>query len=47
MHKPDPYTPDTSRYECMECLHRVSTDETLGACPECGGKMKNVAVARE
>lgn len=47
MHKPDPYTPETSRYECLDCLERVTTDETLETCPECGGNMKNVAVPRE
>jgi Zn finger protein HypA/HybF involved in hydrogenase expression len=43
----DPYTAEKSRYECVECLHRVTTDDTVGACPECGGRMKNVAVPRE
>jgi len=47
MPKGDPYTPEKSRYECVECLNRVTTDDTVGTCPECGGRMKNVAVPRE
>ena len=47
MHKEDPYTPEKSRYECVDCLNRVTTDGTVWTCPDCGGRMKNVAVPRE
>lgn len=42
----DPYTPDESYYECVDCLHRT-TGETAGSCPECGATMRNIAVPRE
>ena len=42
----DPYTPDRSYYECRDCGYR-ETSESLGSCPECGGRTRNIAVARE
>lgn len=42
----DPYTPDRSYYECLNCTYR-ETAESLGHCPECGGRVRNIAVARE
>ncbi|WP_436924501.1 rubrerythrin-like domain-containing protein [Halosimplex amylolyticum] len=47
MFSEDPYTAERSRYECTDCLHRVTTDGSIGSCPECGGRMRNVAVPRE
>ncbi|WP_459194028.1 rubrerythrin-like domain-containing protein [Halosimplex sp. J119] len=43
----DPYTAKKSRYECRDCLNRVTTDGTISSCPDCGGRMRNVAVPRE
>lgn len=42
----DPYTPVEPSYECPDCGYRGRTDsEPL--CPDCGGQLRNVAVARE
>lgn len=43
----DPYTPEESVFECLDCQHRVVSSEHVGACPKCGGTTKNIAVARE
>jgi Zn finger protein HypA/HybF involved in hydrogenase expression len=43
----DPYTPTESRYECRDCLEHVTSEDRLEECPECGGRMHNVAVPRE
>lgn len=42
----DPYTPDEAVYECHQCGHRVEGGSG-GTCPQCGGGVKNIAVARE
>ncbi|THE63447.1 rubrerythrin-like domain-containing protein [Salinadaptatus halalkaliphilus] len=42
----DPYTPSRARYECYDCGYREATD-SLATCPECGGRTRNIAVARE
>lgn len=42
----DPYTPEEPLYECLECGGR-STDGTGGTCEDCGGAVKNIAIARE
>lgn len=34
-------------YECRECLTRVSVTAPLAACPDCGGRLRNLAVPRE
>ncbi|MFC7114484.1 rubrerythrin-like domain-containing protein [Natronoarchaeum sp. GCM10025703] len=46
MVRTDPYTPTESYYECTECLARTDEDVN-GRCPECGGVVRNIAVARE
>jgi Zn finger protein HypA/HybF involved in hydrogenase expression len=46
-HDIDPYTPEVSTYECQTCSHRVTVEGHQGACPECGGTVKNIAVPRE
>ncbi|MFD1515522.1 rubrerythrin-like domain-containing protein [Halomarina rubra] len=43
----DPYRPEESVFECLECHHRLVSEEHVGACPVCGGATKNIAVARE
>jgi hypothetical protein len=43
----DPYSPTVPYYECVSCSERtVETDHT-GLCPSCGGRVQNLAVARE
>ena len=34
-------------YECRACLTRVTVTVPLAACPDCGGDVRNLAVARE
>lgn len=45
----DPYTTagDTAYYECASCARRITTDEHVAVCPDCGGRMQNIAVSRE
>jgi len=43
----DPWTPEESVYECYGCGARTVADEHVGGCPECGGTVKNIAVAQE
>lgn len=43
----DPYTADTAYYECASCAGRITTDEHVAVCPDCGGRMRNIAVSRE
>lgn len=43
----DPWTPEESVYECYECGHRLTIEGHQGLCPECEGRMKNIAVPRE
>jgi len=38
---------DRRYYECRECLSRALVTEPLAACPDCGGRLRNIAVARE
>jgi len=47
MYETDPYTPTEKRYECPNCLERVVTEETVKVCPECGERVRNIAVPRE
>jgi rRNA maturation endonuclease Nob1 len=42
----DPYTPEEPLYECLDCSSR-SAGENGGACGDCGGTLKNIAVPRE
>ena len=46
MVRTDPYDPDESYHECMDCHSRVA-GEGGGDCPECGGPLRNLAVSRE
>lgn len=39
---PSPYT-----YECADCGYRVTADSHPETCPKCGGRMRNLSVARE
>jgi hypothetical protein len=34
-------------YESRDFLTRGEADEPLAACPDCGGGLRNLAVARE
>lgn len=48
MVRTDSYTPpSTSRYECTGCLSRFESETHLVECPECGERVRNVAVPRE
>jgi len=47
MVRTDPYTPSTYRLECQSCLTVLSAEGRLGHCPECGGRLRNLAVPRE
>ena len=42
----DPYTPTRSYYECLDCGHRETAD-SLETCPDCDGRVRNIAVPRE
>ncbi|WP_293032366.1 rubrerythrin-like domain-containing protein [Natronococcus sp.] len=42
----DSYTPTKPSYECPGCGYRDhATSDPL--CPDCGGQLSNIAVARE
>lgn len=43
----DPYTADRGYYECHACGSRTTSEQHVGACPDCGGTVRNIAVARE
>lgn len=43
----DPYTPSESYHECMDCHNRSGAGRSDSRCPECGGPMQNLSVARE
>lgn len=44
----DPYTPTGAYiYECRDCLTRIRSSTVIRECPECGGTVQNIAVARE
>ncbi len=47
MVRTDPYSPEESYHECMDCHNRVAADEGGGLCSECGGPLRNLAVSRE
>ncbi|MEM4780185.1 MAG: rubrerythrin-like domain-containing protein [Halalkalicoccus sp.] len=47
MSNPDPYRSDEPYYECVECHGRTAGVAHLGRCPDCGGTVRNLAVARE
>lgn len=47
MNRTDPYTPGRYYYECRDCLQRIVVDEALTDCPDCGGRVRNIAVPRE
>jgi CBS domain-containing protein len=34
-------------YECIECSSRVTAEHGPERCPECGGNLQNISVARE
>jgi CBS domain-containing protein len=40
-----PDGPDT--YECVRCGHRETADRRPETCPDCGGPVRNIGVARE
>lgn len=43
----DPYDGPTDTYECVACRNRVTDDEGVVSCPECGGRVRNLSVPRE
>jgi len=43
----DPYTPSTGYYECVSCPYRESAGDRVDVCPQCGEKVRNIAVPRE
>lgn len=43
----DPYRPGESYYECMDCQYRTTSAKHVASCPECGGPVRNLSVARE
>ncbi|MFC4356486.1 rubrerythrin-like domain-containing protein [Halobium salinum] len=47
----DKQTPNSTKhhhtYECLDCGHRTRSSTQPGACPDCGGEMKNIGVASE
>ncbi len=43
----DPYTAEESYYECVSCQNRTRSSDHLGSCPECGERVRNLAVTRE
>ncbi|MFB6126953.1 MAG: rubrerythrin-like domain-containing protein [Halolamina sp.] len=43
----DPYTPDVGRYECLDRGERHERESHPGTCPDCSGRLRNVAVPRE
>jgi Zn finger protein HypA/HybF involved in hydrogenase expression len=48
MVRTDSYTrPETHRYECTDCLARIESEDRLIDCPDCGSRVRNVAVPRE
>ncbi|WP_433631642.1 rubrerythrin-like domain-containing protein [Halomicrococcus sp. NG-SE-24] len=34
-------------YECRNCMRRVTTSSYQSTCPDCDGRLRNIAVPRE
>lgn len=47
MTHPNPYWSEHTVIECPTCGYRDDEAETATVCPECGGPVQNLAVARE
>ncbi|PSQ01896.1 hypothetical protein BRC94_02820 [Halobacteriales archaeon QS_5_70_17] len=47
MDRVDPYRSSESYYECQSCGSRVRSGEYVGACPDCDGRVRDIAVSRE
>jgi Zn finger protein HypA/HybF involved in hydrogenase expression len=47
MVRTDPYTPERGYFECRDCNTRVTTENRIEDCPDCGSDVHNLAVARE
>jgi hypothetical protein len=47
MYAVDPYRPSEPYYECVHCGVREAAPEHVGRCSDCGGTVRNIAVARE
>lgn len=43
----DDYHPTEGYYECRSCRTRTVSATHLSKCPDCGGSVRNIAVARE
>ncbi len=43
----DPYEPTGPYYECISCCERTTASDHNGFCSSCGGRVRNLAVARE
>jgi Zn finger protein HypA/HybF involved in hydrogenase expression len=37
---------DRRTYECVNCTGRTTSEEHVGECPTCGGRVRNIAVPR-
>ncbi|MDX5989403.1 rubrerythrin-like domain-containing protein [Haloferax mediterranei ATCC 33500] len=43
----DDYHATEGYYECRSCRTRTVSETHLPMCPNCGGSVRNIAVARE
>ncbi|WP_152040966.1 rubrerythrin-like domain-containing protein [Salinigranum salinum] len=43
----DPHRSTRDYYECRSCGARATSERRLETCPDCGGDVRNIAVARE
>lgn len=43
----DPYSPSDGYFECLECGYRETSGDRVTECPDCAGRVRNIAVARE
>ncbi|ESP88549.1 rubrerythrin-like domain-containing protein [Candidatus Halobonum tyrrellensis] len=43
----DPYETTDGLFECVDCGHRETAATHPGACPECDGEVRNIAISRE
>ena len=43
----DPHRGGRGYYECLSCGSRVTSDSRLETCADCGGDVRNIAIARE